>query len=363
MWKPMILAGLGFLFSLTANAAENSSPLSLSRPDGPLKKIVNVEIQGTLRKVTRTIYIGPRLMTDKRFPMPTIDFIDVTVWKITVNGKTYELELNTKELQALAEKLNGRTVLLEGRLETRWREPNFRRRPHDLQPAIAIMPAPVSVVVVKRLESAEFVKETVTVAISGKLEMNARLGYPAFESKTVITSGGKTYVLDFGNNAGLRLAGQLFDGKTVAIKGTFTGFYSVHTMCVPGQSQLPIIRIDALELSQGESFRRLVTLQTKGKLDQATVWTGQRDQQDEPEFRITVDGQTYGLDFAGRQALQNLANGSVGKTVLLTGTLELRRTLAGKVWQVLVLQNLQPAGDFVRQTETIDFCCPLTPLR
>ena len=361
MWKTVLLTGLGFLLALSASAAEvGENRYPPPRPDGLFKKIVSVEMQGTLRKVVERYYRGPQLMNDKRFPMPTYDFIIVTRWEITVNGKTYELELGTKELQALAEKLNGKAVLLEGRLETRWRDRNRPPvRPGEVQLMIASIPVPVSVVVVNRLQNAEFVKETVTVVISGKLEMKARLGYPAPDFQTVITSGGKTYVLDLGGNAGLRLAGQLFDGKTVTVKGTFTGFYSVRTMCVPGQTQLPIIRIDSLEPSQGENVQQLITVKIKGKLEQATVWTGQREHQDEPEFRITVDGKTYGLDIAGGQALQNLASGLNGKTVLLTGTLELRRTLAGNVWQVVVVQNLQAAGDFARQTESLDFCCPL----
>src|SRR5262249_35402102 len=191
MWKTVLLTGLGFLLALSVNAAEVSENRHLlPRPDGPFKKIVSVEMQGTLRKVVERHYLGPQLMKDNRFPMPTYDFIVVTRWEITVNGQTYELELGTKELQALAEKLNGKTVLLEGRLETRWRDRNCPRvRPGDVQLMIASIPVPVSVVVVNRLQLAEFVKETVTMVISGKLEMKARLGYPAPDFQTVITSG------------------------------------------------------------------------------------------------------------------------------------------------------------------------------
>jgi hypothetical protein len=364
MWKTVILAGMGIFLALANGANGDEGGLRLRKPDGPFKKITNVEIQGTLRKKVETIYIGPRPMKDKRFPMPTIDFIDVTRWEVTVNGKTYELELNTKELQALAEKLAGKTVFLEGRLETRWRE---RHRPpmgpNDIQLMIAYMPMPVSVVVVNRLQNAEFVKETVTVVISGKLNMKARFGYPAPDFQAVITSGGKTYVLDFGNNAGLRLAGQLFDGKTVAVKGAFAGFYTERTMCMPTQTQLPIIRIDSLELGSGEFFHQTISVQIKGKLEQLNPWMGGRSHQDEPEFRITVDGKTYGLEFADKQALRNLASGLNGTTVFLTGNLQLRRTFAGTVWQMVVVQNLQAAGDFVRQTESFDFCCPLVPVR
>src|SRR5262249_31153005 len=106
MWKSMILAGMGFLLALTANGAQGDES-RLPRPDGPFKKIISVQIQGKLRKVVETVYLGPRPMKDKRFPMPTIDFINVTRWEITVKGKTYELELNGKELQTLAEKLQG----------------------------------------------------------------------------------------------------------------------------------------------------------------------------------------------------------------------------------------------------------------
>jgi hypothetical protein len=94
------------------------------------------------------------------------------------------------------------------------------------------------------------------------------------------------------------------------------------------------------------------------------VWTGDRHYQDEPEFRITVNGKTYGLEFADKQALQKLAGGLNGKTINLSGTLELRRTFAGTVWQIVVVKNLQAdPGEFVRLTETIQFCCPLVPIK
>jgi hypothetical protein len=123
-----------------------------------------------------------------------------------------------------------------------------------IRPLIAYPPEPVSVVVVSRLQAApaEFVKETVSVVLSGKLDMNARLGYPARDSQVVITSGGKTYVLEFGTHSALRLVAQLYDGTSVAIKGDFTGFYSVPVMCIPTQTQLPIIRVDSLEPGRGE---------------------------------------------------------------------------------------------------------------
>jgi hypothetical protein len=366
MWKTVVLAGMGFLLALNAQAADRNRDANhslLPRPDGPFKKIVSVEMQGQLKKVVETIYIGPQLMKDKRFPMPTIDFITVTRWEITVNGKTYELELGTKELQALAEKLAGKTVLLEGRLETRWRRRRSPLGPEVPRATIAYPPVQVSVVVVNRLQNAEFIKETISVVVSGKLQMNARLGYPPFDSQAIITTGGKTYVLDFGNNAALRLVAQLRDGQNTTIKGTFTGFYSVHTMCVPSQTQLPIIRIDSVQPGRGEFFQQTVAVHIKGKLEVTSPWMGDRNHEDDPEFRIMVDGKTYGLEF-DKQNLRNLASNLNGKRVVLTGTLELRRTLAGSVWQILVVQNLQAdPGDFVRQNETIDFCCPLVPIR
>ncbi|HMF19477.1 MAG TPA: hypothetical protein VKE98_19875, partial [Gemmataceae bacterium] len=152
-------------------------------------------------------------------------------------------------------------------------------------------------------------------------------------------------------------------GKTVVIKGTFTGFYSVHTMCVPTRTQLPIIRTDGVEPGRGESLQQNIAIQIKGKLELASNWTGNRDHEDDPEFRITVGGKTYGLEF-DKQTLRNLASILNGNRVILTGNLELRRTLAGTVWQIVVVENLQAdPGDFVRQNESFDFCCPLVPVR
>src|SRR5260370_22666762 len=143
MWKAFILASMGFLLALTAKGAEGNESQFLHRLDGPIKKSISVEIRGKLRKVVETVYLGEQVMKDKRFPMPTIDYITITRWEITVHGKTYELELGTKELQSLAEKLVGRTVLLEGRLETRWREKRVPTGPDGIRLMIAYPPVPV----------------------------------------------------------------------------------------------------------------------------------------------------------------------------------------------------------------------------
>jgi hypothetical protein len=365
MWKSIFLAGMGVVVAVTAVGAVGNES-ALDRPDGPFKKTVHATIQGKLQKVVELINVGPRVTDGKpRYPTPNLfDYVQSMRWEVLVNDKAYELEVGTEELATLATKLQGQTVYLEGDVEVRLREKRIPAGPDGIRPLIAYRPIPVQVVVVTCLRAApaESFHETQSVVVSGKLQMKAHLGYPARDAIAVLRSGGKTYVLDFGADSVHRLAAELYDGETIVVTGDVAGFYTVPSMCIPTQKQLPIVRVASLKSGRGEYLHRTITVRIKGKLDQTSVWTGARDYEDEPEFRITVDGKTYGLEFADKQSLQDLAARLNGKTVNLTGTLELRRTFAGTMWQIVTVQGLQvDPGDFVRLTERSTFCCPLVP--
>ena len=77
----------------------------------------------------------------------------------------------------------------------------------------------------------------------GKLNLNAKLGYPVQTLKTV-TNNGQTVVLDLGIMTGLGLLNlQTLAGKVVEIEGEITGFHRVTARRVEDQEELPIMHV------------------------------------------------------------------------------------------------------------------------
>jgi hypothetical protein len=185
-------------------------------------------------------------------------------------------------------------------------------------------------------------QETVQVVLCGKLTLRARLGWPARTTQPVVQAQGRTYVL-VGWSTSLWNIAQKLDGKTVAVEGTFTGFHRVVTRCIP-DSLLPILHVSSLAAGKGDSMRKTVTLKLQGALEMTTVRSGGRKCEDEPVFRIKVKDRLYGLELPTR--LEKQGRNLWGKTVVVIGTLELRRTFAGDVWHVVVVSDLKAAeGD------------------
>ena len=78
------------------------------------------------------------------------------------------------------------------------------------------------------------------VTVRGILNLNAPVGYPARNLK-IVTADGQTVVLDLGMLKVAALNGQL-----VEVTGEIAGFQNVLTMCMPGQQELPLVRVQKL---------------------------------------------------------------------------------------------------------------------
>jgi hypothetical protein len=355
-----VLTALSLLVALSALAAEpGATRLHAGRcaiapavvEKDYVKKTIHVKIKGTLSAVDVNLRLEPDLKSkDIARKRPWLCW----QWYVTANGQTYPLNFGTdQKLLALAKKLNGKTVVLSGCLQQDLPifplEPRAKvlemYRPWLLRPVVGVSRM--------RAAKAESVKETVTLVIQGKLRMNGHLGYPR-QPVSLIEASGQTFVLEFGNKT-LAERGKKLDGKIVALQGTFTGFRSFPTMCVPQAPRYAVIGVGDLKAGAGDSVKKTVLLTLKGKLIVQAGWMGDSRDQDDPLYRITVHGVTYGLDFGANQVLASTTDKLSGQVVVVTGKLETRRTLAGKLWQTLVVTDLRAdQGEYVHKTEAVE---------
>jgi hypothetical protein len=224
-----VLAGLGLFAPLaTGSAQTNDSGPDASRGIGgciikPPQDNVRVDIQGPIHQVREW---HPRR----------------TVWQITANGRTYELNLGTDKTGQLKD---GTTVRVTGQLVHEIRPQLL----HTLEfPPRPWPPLHVWVVMADTLEPVSdknppaFARATVR----GTLNLKAKLGYPPQDLK-IVTADGQKLVLDLGILTGLgMLKVEALDGKVIDLEGDITGFHLVTTMCVPDQDELPIVRVRKL---------------------------------------------------------------------------------------------------------------------
>jgi hypothetical protein len=355
-----VLTALSLFLALSALAAEpGAARLHAGRSaiapavveKDYITKTVHVKIKGKLSAVD----VDPRLervleSKDAARKLPWL----CRQWYVTANGQTYRLNFGAdQKLLALAENLNGKTVVLSGRLPQDWPILPLEPRAKVLENYRPWLHRPVVVVSSMRAARAESVKETVTLIIQGKLRMNGRLGYPQ-QPVALIEANGQTFVLEFGNKTLAEQAKKL-DGKTVALQGTFTGFRSFRTMCVPQAPRYPILWVGDVKAGAGDSVQKTVVLTLKGKLMVEAGWMGDSRDQDDPLYRMTVNGVTYGLDFGASRVLASTTNKLSGHVVVVTGKLEARRTLAGKLWQTLVVTDLRAdQSAYVHKTEAVE---------
>jgi hypothetical protein len=340
-----VVAGLGLLLALPATgSARARRPVEGTItfhpvPEESFQKTILVEIQGKLRYVCHPAH-------------PVWQMGGYSTWEITVDGETYALDLGTAPLATLAQHLGGKTVRVKGRLDV-FTEAVGRRGPGPkfMDARLVIR----KIVRVSHLEEvpSESVKETVTVVVHGKLLMKARAGYPS-RSVAMICANGQTFVLDFSNQTLAAEANRL-DGRTVVLQGTFAGFRFFPVMGVPHGERFPVLQVSDLKAGQGESVTKTVDVTVRGKLDQAVDPFSNYLDPDEPRYRITVNGVTYGLDLTANPLRMQAVCKLPGRGVLVTGRLELRRTFAGKVWHILVVSDLQvEPGDHVVKTEGVE---------
>src|SRR5262245_44306160 len=165
MWKtlaPVALCALPALAAMGASSVDDSASRARNAggcrtPQEFIEKTTHVEIQGKLVKISGLGRPGPLR----------------TVYQVTVQGQTYELELG--DLAAAADKLVERFVRIKGRLEQRWRDPCC----HD-ERCRACFPIPYWIVIVTELPTpVEFVHQqtvsgVVRADIQGQLQPRIR---------------------------------------------------------------------------------------------------------------------------------------------------------------------------------------------
>ncbi len=166
------------------------------RVPGDLYRWITIEINGTLDY-------------DDGGLRPRIPEFGVWVgYSVTVDGKWYGFDFaNDKELEEKAKKLNGRRVLVKGRVEER-----------NLD---GFIPRQIKVVVVSDLEATvetNSVTETMHLEIEGDLESISLMGPPPGEGWMVKTAE-QTFHLQFSPELPKEIPSQL-KGKKVIVTGT-----------------------------------------------------------------------------------------------------------------------------------------------
>jgi hypothetical protein len=239
MWKTFapVLAGLSLVLALPALGAEEDAAripcgciIPWPQPPEYFKKTITVEIKGKLDRRDYSHLAEQRLLQDATRGI-------VADWFITANGQTYQLDFGgNATFQALAEKLNGKTVILTGRLvePVAILKPCLEiYRPRKFQP----------VVVVTSLRAAEddFVHKTETVEISGKLVFSSVPDSMDYKDVDCLVSvNGKGYWLSFVGNKELRTMAHKLRGQTVVVTGTLEHRRTVTVVVVTSLKPAPV---------------------------------------------------------------------------------------------------------------------------
>jgi hypothetical protein len=332
MWKTLVPA---VLLWPVLGAAAGSAEGGENRPGGcfidrPDKGIL-IDIQGKLQEnfVCGTPAPGGKEMLHWQ-------------WQITAKGKTYELDLgDVRAWYRIAQRHNGKTVRIKGRLE-------FRGRPESLL-QLAKDPAPVFgawIIVVTDMQPVveHHVRETVEFEVHGKLQFNQKLGLPE-RVVNIITAGKQKFVLEMSRYQA-RLAYK-WDGQNVVVKGRMTGrFIEMEWSCLPPEWEtvFPILQVTHIAPAPGSSVQKTVHLDVQGVVGPIGRKPSQVWNDDElPNWKITAGDKTYELEVGPFGPLLETVKALNGKTVKITGRVE------GRTYALTRRSNGQPV--------LMDACC------
>lgn len=194
-----------------------------------VKRTVHIEVKGKLERVPDDSYI--RLPIDVLKGKPIDLAIQRLKWVVTANGQVYTLDFGgNQELLALAQKLEGQTVILSGIHETRqthlyfdWPEPRVPARLLIERP-MSTAPVTEEVIKVQSLKPAHtgHIKQIVLVEMKGKLTYTGGI---TIEQTPEGVNGyleidGQSHPLDFGNDK-LAYRAKQMHGRTVIVTGKF----------------------------------------------------------------------------------------------------------------------------------------------
>jgi hypothetical protein len=223
-----VFAILGLLAVLSSGSAHETDGTASIMPGGcvknsPPKESVSVDIQGTIRQALGFL-------------------VDGSLWEITVNGRTYLVDLGNDKTRQLKD---GMTVRVTGQpvskvlfplVRTMEYPPRFRPEIHRWI-VVADTVEPIS-----EKNPRTFAK----VTVRGMLNLNGRLGYPS-QSFKLVTANGQTVILDLGIITGVgMLKVEALNGQLVELEGDLAGFHYVTTMCVPDRHEVPIVRLQKI---------------------------------------------------------------------------------------------------------------------
>ena len=289
MWKVLasIITGLGLFLALPALAEEK-----VGSGKGPAIRVV--EITGQLHHVKGELQRDP--------PIP-FDY-----WELVADGKMYYLGLRDKELLGLAEKLNGRTVVVIGVLE-------------PSSPTIRVTGFNYALVEIKgKLCHTHWIPEH--WYYPGPFERLAprerafapcnphvpddRFLMPNWGpiDRWTITVAGQTYELTF-DSEDLRKLAEKLNGKVVVVTGT-PRKYTIH--------------VTGMKADESESARDKVTTEVHSQVKRLKINGPLGDSYE--CWGLTINGETYELDFGGLKDLAEMTKNLSGTVVTVSGLLE-----------------------------------------
>jgi hypothetical protein len=235
-----------------------------------VEQTIKVEIKGKLSR--RLMVINPeRILEDQPHPETW------TVWEITANGTTYELNIAAlSKVETLANQFLGRTVIVTGT-----RTGNVIHV-DDMKP-----------------DDGGVIKKTVHVEMKGQFLWRADHCDILIPDSRLIVNG-KTYVVKLGEDRKLWHAAVALDGHRAIVTGTLDGD-----------------TITATAIKADEDFvKKTVAVEIKGQL----YWNKNLLRCRVPEFQLVSGKEYFGLSFASDE-LRKQAEKLSGEDVLVTGTL------------------------------------------
>jgi hypothetical protein len=204
-------AVLGMALTLPALAADKAGPRPLDQ--GSVMKTVTVEIKGQISRGTAEDDWGEDDRGRPRFRLRE-------AWYVAAGGVSYELIFQgEKRLHDAADKLDGKTAIVTGRLETRYRLVRLGAG-SERGATHMVMSYPVVVVDSLKADESAYVRKTTTVRLTGKLELDLTEIKRPYGVSWYVAAQGRHYYLHFGKNVGLEEAARRFSGQKVLVTGT-----------------------------------------------------------------------------------------------------------------------------------------------
>jgi hypothetical protein len=207
---PVAVLGLALTVPALATADADRGPTQ----DGRITKTVTVEMKGKLSQgLTQDDWgwdIHPR--------RPNLQVRQA--WFVVAGGVSYELDFSQdRQFLDAAGKLDGQTVIVTGRLETRYRRDRLGAGGELGGPKYMMMEYPVVVVSGIKADESDFVRKTTTVRLVGQLQYDPTEIYRPYGVYDYITAQGQCYYLHFGQNVRQDAAARGLCGRVI-VTGT-----------------------------------------------------------------------------------------------------------------------------------------------